>query len=66
MVPIVDKWINVIRYGQLFLLFLLIYVLVLRPIKRQIVTTFQDLPKQLEMAELRVRHCRGLPRARLP
>jgi flagellar M-ring protein FliF len=50
-VPIVDKWINVIRYGALLLLFLLIYMLVLRPIKRQIVTTFQELPRQLGMAK---------------
>ena len=50
-VPMVDKWINVIRYGALILLFLLIYMLVLRPIKRQIVTTFQELPKQLGMAK---------------
>jgi flagellar M-ring protein FliF len=50
-VPIVDKWINFIRYGSLILLFLLIYMLVLRPIKRQIVTTFQELPKQLGMAK---------------
>ena len=50
-VPIVDKWINVIRYGALILLFMLIYMLVLRPIKRQIVTTFQELPKQLGMAK---------------
>jgi flagellar M-ring protein FliF len=51
-VPIVDKWINVIRYGALILLFLLIYLLVLRPIKRQIVTTFQELPKQLGVAKV--------------
>jgi flagellar M-ring protein FliF len=49
--PIVDKWINVIRYGALILLFLLIYTLVLRPIKRQIVTTFQLLPKQLSASK---------------
>jgi len=49
LVPIVDKWMNVIRYGALSLLFLLIYMLVLRPIKRQIVTAFQALPKQLTM-----------------
>jgi len=48
-VPLVDKWINVVRYGALILLFSLIYVLVLRPIKRQIATTFQQLPKQLTM-----------------
>jgi flagellar M-ring protein FliF len=46
-VPIVNRWINVIRYGSLFLLFMLIYLLVLRPIKRQIVSTFQQLPGQL-------------------
>jgi flagellar M-ring protein FliF len=50
-VPIVDKWINVIRYGALVLLFLLIYMLVLRPIKRQIVTAFRDLPRQLGMGK---------------
>ena len=46
-VPLVDKWINVIRYGALILLFVLIYLLVLRPIKRQIVTAFHELPRQL-------------------
>jgi flagellar M-ring protein FliF len=51
-VPIVDKWINVIRYGALIILFLMIYMLVLRPIKRQIVTTFQELPKQLGMSRV--------------
>jgi flagellar biosynthesis/type III secretory pathway M-ring protein FliF/YscJ len=50
-VPIVDKWINVVRYGALILLFLLIYTLVLRPIKRQIVATFKELPRQLGMAK---------------
>jgi flagellar M-ring protein FliF len=50
-VPMVDQWINVIRYGALILLFSLIYMLVLRPIKRQIVTTFQALPKQLATAK---------------
>jgi flagellar M-ring protein FliF len=50
-VPIVDKWINVIRYGALILLFLVIYMLILRPIKRQIVTTFQELPRQLGMGK---------------
>ena len=49
-IPLVDKWINVIRYGALFLLFVLIYMLVLRPIKKQIVATFRDLPRQLKAA----------------
>jgi len=50
--PIIDKWIGIIRYGALVLLFLLIYLLVLGPIRRQIVTTFQELPKQLGMAKV--------------
>ncbi len=52
LVPMVDKWINVIRYGALVLLFLLIYMLILRPIKRQIVATFRELPKQLGMGKI--------------
>ncbi|HXW16245.1 MAG TPA: flagellar M-ring protein FliF C-terminal domain-containing protein, partial [Terriglobia bacterium] len=50
-VPFVDKWINIIRYGALVLLFLVIYMFVLRPIRRQIVITFQELPKQLGRAK---------------
>jgi flagellar biosynthesis/type III secretory pathway M-ring protein FliF/YscJ len=45
----------------------MIYMLVLRPIKRQIVTTFQELPKQLGMAkasrEALPRGTRGVPAA---
>ncbi|MGA3324302.1 MAG: flagellar basal-body MS-ring/collar protein FliF [Terriglobia bacterium] len=59
-VPIVDKWINVIPYGALLLLFLLIYMLVLRPIKRQIVTTFEALPKQLTTAKAIRGGCPGV------
>ena len=49
--PIVQKWINLIRYGALIILFFLVYLLVLRPIKRQIVTTFEELPKQIVAAK---------------
>ena len=65
-VPMVDKWINVIRYGALVLLFLLIYMLVLRPIKRQIVTTFRELPRQLGMGKLLGRLCLEVRPARRP
>lgn len=49
--PLIEKWINLVRYGALLLLFLLVYLLVLRPIKQQIVTTFHQLPKQLGMGK---------------
>jgi len=48
--PVAERWINVIRYGALLLLFLLVYLLVLRPIQRQIVATFRELPRQLKAA----------------
>ena len=48
-VPVVNKWITLVRYGALLLLFLLVYLLILRPIKKQFVTTFHNLPRQLEM-----------------
>jgi flagellar M-ring protein FliF len=68
LVPFVDKWITVIRYGALFVLFLLIYFLVLRPIKRQIVTAFRDLPRQLgvgkEHREPALPHAPGVPAAK--
>ncbi len=47
LVPVMEKWLTVIRYLALLLLFGLVYLLVLRPIKNQIVTTFRELPKQL-------------------
>jgi flagellar M-ring protein FliF len=47
LVPVMEKWITLIRYLALLALFGLVYALVLRPIKNQIVTTFQELPKQL-------------------
>jgi len=44
---VAEKWIGLVRYGALAVLFGLIYWLVLRPIKRQIVTSFRELPSRL-------------------
>ena len=46
--PIVQKWMGLLRYAVFLLLFLLVYWLVLRPVKRQIVTSFKELPAQLK------------------
>jgi len=38
LVPMLQEWMGVVRYAGLAVLFLLIYVLVLRPIKRQLIS----------------------------
>ena len=44
---IVNDWSSLIRYGVIFLLFLLTYLLLLRPIKKQALSAFSQLPDLL-------------------
>jgi flagellar M-ring protein FliF len=39
-----NDWSSMIRYGVIFLLFLLTYLLLLRPIKKQVLSAFSQLP----------------------
>ncbi len=41
-----NDWSSVLRYAALLLLFLLAYLLLLRPMKKQLLTTFRELPGQ--------------------
>jgi flagellar M-ring protein FliF len=41
---VVNDWASLIRYAVIFLLFLLTYILLLRPIKKQALTAFSQLP----------------------
>jgi len=41
---VVNDWSSLIRYMVIFILFLLIYLLLLRPIKKQALTAFSQLP----------------------
>jgi len=45
--PFVKQWSILIRYGVLLLLFLLVYILILRPLKRQMVITLSRMPGRL-------------------
>lgn len=45
---VVVQWLAVLRYAGVTLLFLLVYLLMFRPIKRQILTAFRELPARLE------------------
>jgi flagellar M-ring protein FliF len=44
---ILTDWSGVVRYAALFLLFLLAYFLLLRPVKKQVLTTFRELPQRV-------------------
>ena len=39
-----NDWSSVVRYGVILLLFLLVYLLLLRPLKKQVVTALRSLP----------------------
>jgi flagellar biosynthesis/type III secretory pathway M-ring protein FliF/YscJ len=39
-----NDWSSMVRYGALIMLFLLAYALLLRPVKKQLLTTFRELP----------------------
>jgi len=42
-----NDWSSIVRYAALFLLFVLVYVLLLRPLKKQLITTFRELPARI-------------------
>jgi|SRR5579862_403367 len=42
-----NDWSSILRYGALLLLFLMAYFLLLRPMKKQLLTTFRELPSHV-------------------
>jgi flagellar M-ring protein FliF len=42
-----NDWSSTLRYGALILLFLLAYVLLLKPLKKQLLVTFRELPDRI-------------------
>jgi flagellar M-ring protein FliF len=51
--PVVQQWSTLIRYGVLLLLFTLVYLLILRPLKKQMVITLSKMPARLARVERR-------------
>jgi flagellar M-ring protein FliF len=49
--PVVKQWSTLIRYGVLLLLFGLVYLLILRPLKKQMVITLSRMPARLPRVE---------------
>jgi flagellar M-ring protein FliF len=48
---LLTNWSTLVRYAAMFLLFLLVYFLVLRPVKKQVVTTFRELPAHVSASQ---------------
>ncbi|MGB8010559.1 MAG: flagellar basal-body MS-ring/collar protein FliF [Terriglobales bacterium] len=44
---LLNDWSSMVRYAALILLFLLVYFLLLRPLKKQLLTTFRELPARI-------------------
>ena len=44
---LVLQWIGLLRYASILLLFLIVYFLILRPVKKQLVTAFRELPSRV-------------------
>jgi flagellar M-ring protein FliF len=44
---VLNDWSSIVRYAALILLFLLVYALLLRPLKKQLLTTFRELPARI-------------------
>jgi len=42
-----NDWSSIVRYAALFLLFVLVYALLLRPLKKQLINTFRELPARI-------------------
>jgi flagellar M-ring protein FliF len=47
-VPLLNQWTPVLRYVALAVLFGVIYLFLLRPVKRQVVTTLRELPERVK------------------
>ena len=55
---VVMQWAGLLRYAGILLLFLIVYGLILRPVKKQIVTAFRELPQRVSK---NARELAGIP-----
>jgi flagellar M-ring protein FliF len=44
---LLEQWSGVLRYAGVFLLFLIVYLLVLRPVRKEVIAAFRALPGQM-------------------
>jgi flagellar M-ring protein FliF len=44
---LIEPWVGSLRYVAIVLLFLIVYFLILRPVKKQILSTFREIPQHL-------------------
>ena len=48
---IIVQWSGLLRYGGVLALFVIVYLLILKPVKKQVIAAFRELPKRLKPAE---------------
>jgi len=53
---IVTQWFSLLRYGGILLLFFIVYFLILRPVKKQALAAFRELPAQAVRSPKEVSH----------
>jgi flagellar M-ring protein FliF len=56
---ILGPWLGLLRYAGLFVLLAVIYALVLRPVKNQVVATLRELPERSQQAALPIEGGKG-------
>jgi len=61
-----NDWSSLVRYGALLLLFLLVYLLLLKPLKNQILATFKELPARAAAQKSQAETLPGQEMAALP
>jgi len=62
-----DRWSDLVRYGIIGVLFVAVYLFLLRPVKRQVLTSFRQLPASSDRQRLaKVEAGEGIVEAALP
>jgi len=53
---LLEEWSGVLRYAGVLALFMIVYLLILRPVKKQVLTAFRELPGHLAHVALKAGH----------
>ena len=62
---LLEQWSSVLRYAGVLLLFLIVYILVLRPVKKQMLAAFRELPARLLREQGKAKAVESAPQVEL-
>ena len=63
---LLEQWAVVLRYGGVLALFLIVYFLILRPVKKQVITAFRELPAKVARGAKELSHPSAAVEIELP